>query len=563
MRFQVSRRTLIDLAMGALVVWIVVFWRLGYLSLLDPDEAHYAELTREMIRSQSWLVPLRDGVPFIDKPVLYHWFQAAAQWALGETEFALRLPSACAAVGLLGIVAWAGRALGHREAARNATLMVATTPLTFVLASVGVFDMVYTAFLFGAVACLIVAAATDRGRVEGCGWVLLALAVMVKGPVAGVLVLLFLCALRVNPGTRSLARGLHWVRGASFVALVAAPWFVYMAWVYRAQFLHDYVLAGNLWYLTRPAVFSTRNSDAWFYARTYFGAGFPWSLLACAGGIDAVVSRRALGAAEQALWLWIAVVIAFFSIAGFKLDTYVFPAIPATGLIAALAWERSAQVHRTTAARVAIALAGGVLAVGGAVLAATMFRIDLGLAWSAIVMPIVFVVGGLTVIVRLQQGGHSASVSPLIAVLLAAYALVVLIGFPVLERSRPTASIGRWVNRHTPPDEPIGVYGLDDWRASLRFYSRRPLIGLQTPTEVTRFLGQGGGRYVLMLRSDARGFRANGFPLRRLGGRPAIVGRSGKFIRKQVWGRIVVTTADTSLLLADADNEPEIDLPDN
>ena len=429
MHFRMSRRTLFELTVWAVVVWIVVFWRLGYLSLLDPDEAHYAELTREMIRSHSWLVPLRDGVPFIDKPVLYHWFQAAAQWAFGETEFALRLPSACAAVGLFGTVAWAGRALGHRAVARNAALMVATTPLTFVLASLGVFDMVYTAFLFGAVACLIVAAATERSRVEGCGWVLLALAVMVKGPVAGALVLLFLGALWVNPGTRSMARGLHWMRGASFVALVAAPWFAYMAWVYRAQFLHDYVLAGNLWYLTRPAEFSTRNSDAWFYARTYFGAGFPWSLLACAGGIDALWSRRALGAVEQALWLWIAVVIAFFSIAGFKLDTYVFPAIPATGLIAALAWDRSYQVHRTTAARIAIVLAGGVLALGGGVLAVTMFRIDLGLAWNAVMVPVVLVAGGITVMVRLRHVDHSASVSPLIAVLLAAYALMVMVGF--------------------------------------------------------------------------------------------------------------------------------------
>src|SRR5215210_2721344 len=57
------------------VVWTVVFWRLGYLSLLDPDEAHYAQLTREMMRSRRWLVPLLDGAPFIDKPVLFHWLQ--------------------------------------------------------------------------------------------------------------------------------------------------------------------------------------------------------------------------------------------------------------------------------------------------------------------------------------------------------------------------------------------------------------------------------------------------------------------------------------------------------
>jgi len=70
------------------ISWIVVFWRLGYSSLVDPDEAHYAELTREMLQSGNWLVPLLDGKPFIDKPVLFHWLQGASVLLLGETEFA-------------------------------------------------------------------------------------------------------------------------------------------------------------------------------------------------------------------------------------------------------------------------------------------------------------------------------------------------------------------------------------------------------------------------------------------------------------------------------------------
>ena len=96
--------------------WIVVFWRLGYPSLLDPDEAHYAELTREMLRSGSWLVPLLDGKPYIDKPVFFHWLQGASVWLLGETEFAARLPSALAAIAMFGAVRWIGAALLDAEA---------------------------------------------------------------------------------------------------------------------------------------------------------------------------------------------------------------------------------------------------------------------------------------------------------------------------------------------------------------------------------------------------------------------------------------------------------------
>src|SRR5712691_7463907 len=87
----------------AAMAWVVVFGRLGWLSLLDPDEAHYAELTREMIRTRSWLVPLFDGMPFIDKPVLFHWLQMAAVAVCGDSAFALRLPSAIAGIALVWV----------------------------------------------------------------------------------------------------------------------------------------------------------------------------------------------------------------------------------------------------------------------------------------------------------------------------------------------------------------------------------------------------------------------------------------------------------------------------
>ena len=56
----------------AVTCWIVVFWRLGYLPLFDPDEAHYAQITREMSAAHQWIVPLLEKKPYIDKPVLFH-----------------------------------------------------------------------------------------------------------------------------------------------------------------------------------------------------------------------------------------------------------------------------------------------------------------------------------------------------------------------------------------------------------------------------------------------------------------------------------------------------------
>jgi 4-amino-4-deoxy-L-arabinose transferase-like glycosyltransferase len=209
LRWIRSRETK-ELLTWGVVIWVVVFWRLGYVSLLDPDEAHYAQLTREMVRARQWLIPTLDGVPFIDKPVLYHWLQAAAESLFGETEFALRLPSAVAAIGLIWTVRWLGQSFATRRVGNLAALFFATTPLTFALASIGVFDMLYTAFLFGAIGTLLIASATGQRRLECVGWLLLALAVMTKGPVAVLLVVLFGIALTARRDTRSLVTGLCW-----------------------------------------------------------------------------------------------------------------------------------------------------------------------------------------------------------------------------------------------------------------------------------------------------------------------------------------------------------------
>jgi 4-amino-4-deoxy-L-arabinose transferase-like glycosyltransferase len=535
------------------VIGVVVFWRLGYVSLLDPDEAHYAQLTREMVGTRQWLIPTLEGVPFIDKPVLYHWLQAAAEWLFGENEFALRLPSAIAAVVLIWTVRWIGQSVADRSVGNRAALFFATTPLTFALASIGVFDMLYTAFLFGAIGSLLVASSTGRRRLEYLGWPLLALAVMTKGPVALVLALLFAVALVVRRDTRPLVRNLHWELGLLFVALVASPWFLYMTITFGRRFVRDYLLGGNLYYFTRPAAFSSRDSGLWFYMRSYFGGCFPWSLLLTAAAIDTWRTRRVISPFERALWVWIALILVFFSIAGFKLDTYIFPVAPATGLVLALAWRWSKQ-EMPQSIGMALWIVAAAFVVAGGVLWATMFRINLELSSRAVLLPCALISGGLILGWHLKRAIRPLA-WVLIAVMVSVYGVVLIEGLPVLERSRPTAPLGRWLARHAPADAPVGVYGLDDWRGSIRFYSRRHLQILHDQSEVREFFDRYPDSYALMLARDYRRLRSAGIPLGAIGGRRAIVGRSGKYIRKQIWDRIVVTTppvVDAELVLSDS-----------
>src|ERR1700686_3005645 len=86
------------LAASALLLFVVLFWRLGAPSFWDPDEAHYAETTRELITSGDWLFPYYIAPPFFAKPILFHWLQAIPMAIAGPTELAARFVPALAAL---------------------------------------------------------------------------------------------------------------------------------------------------------------------------------------------------------------------------------------------------------------------------------------------------------------------------------------------------------------------------------------------------------------------------------------------------------------------------------
>jgi 4-amino-4-deoxy-L-arabinose transferase-like glycosyltransferase len=445
----------------------------------------------------------------------------------------------------MGVVWWLGTRLFSRNNGERGAIMFATVPLTFALASIGQLDMVYAAFLFGGLACLLVSALEHRSSIQYAGYVLIALAAMVKGPVALVLVALFFVAALLWSGrTRTLVRQLHWIRGLTIALVVASPWFLWMAWHFGDAFIRQYVIAGNLWYFTNPATFSTRRMPHTFYLRIFLAAFFPWSLLVVGRLIDAIRSsrREPLPVEEVLLWLWTFVVIGFFSAARFKLDHYIFPAAPACCLLAARAWPQISNIRAARWTKIsAIAIAVS-LVILGLICSVVLFRINLGLDAEALSLPIALTVGGVILIRELTRRHASPERSFAVAfiTLLGVYGSVVFVGLPVLERSRPTAPLARWIAHNTPSHTPVGIYRTHDWRASVRYYVDRPVTPLENTEDLRRFLEPSPGAHVVMIDRDLETVRREGVDLECVIERPAIVGRTGKYFRRQVWGKLVV-----------------------
>ncbi len=538
------------------VCWVVVFWKLSGPALMDPDEAHYAQLTREMLRAGNWMIPLLDGLPYIDKPVLFHWLQGLAIAVLGETETAMRLPSAVAAIALFWITRWTGEQLFDDRVGVRAWLMLATLPMTFLLGSIGVFDMVFTVLLFGAIALALVSAFRQRPRLQYGAYVLLSLAVMTKGPVALVLAgVFFLVGLGCGREARTALLSLRWITGGVMAVVLSLPWFVWMYFALGWHFVHQYALAGNLYYVTQPQSFSNRAFNHTLYISTFFAGFFPWSLVVLAGAADTFRRWRAkvrIPPEELLLWAWAAMIFVFFSLARFKVDRYVYPAAPACCLLAARAWLSVSvgrpdlvQARDKIFARWSVAVLGFTLVAVGAIAGFSLFDLGLELPTATVLMPIGLAAVGLVVLVTIIR---RRAVSPvlfgtLVATLLLIYACVAAFGLPVLERTRPTAVVAESLRPKLAAGEQVGLYRLEKWRFSLRYYLERPVNRLQNPADLREFLNRRGG-YVLMLDEDFARLRKDGIKLRAVAERPAVTGTTGKGLRRQNWGALVVATSD-------------------
>src|SRR3954452_8531904 len=79
--------------------------------LLDPDEGLHAAIAQEMVQRGDYVTPTFLGEPFLDKPILFFWAEAASLRAFGNREFAVRLPPLLFGVAGMLSVALLGRSL--------------------------------------------------------------------------------------------------------------------------------------------------------------------------------------------------------------------------------------------------------------------------------------------------------------------------------------------------------------------------------------------------------------------------------------------------------------------
>lgn len=494
------------LVLAAVLLFTVLFWRLGEPAFWDPDEAHYAETTREMIATGDWWAPYYNEQPFFDKPVLFHQLQGASMLVFGQDELGARMLPALAALFLIGITAWFGAAMISIDAGILAGLMLAASPGVFGLARYAILDTLFTMFVFGGAALFAVAALRDRRSLQWPGYICIALAVLTKGPIGLVLCgVALLVATAVSADLRRRLLGLDWVAGLALVAALAAPWFVYMYVRFHQDFVNGYFLDENVRLFT-----SSRFGNQprfWFYFQILAVGFLPWTGVIVGRAIDdarAAMRKERLDAVEILLWAWTIAIVGFFTLSTFKLDHYVFPAAPSLCLLCARAWfdvRMNPQSGRHAASRIGVYAAGPLLVVIG--VACGYFLVArLALPPLAMAIPVALTTAGLAMIAgHVVRGGRLPQV-PWFATMaiLVTYLGLVYYVMPAIERQKVVDDVAAWVAEHATPEDRVASYRLNRWTPSFRFHVGRHMTFLEDYDEAASFFAKPAPFFCVMRR---------------------------------------------------------------
>lgn len=462
---------------------------LGGYPLFDPDEGRNAEVAREMAETNDYVLPHLDGLPYLDKPVVYFAAAAAVMEVLGPTETAARLPAYLFTLAtLIVVIRFAQRRWGS-DAGWLAALALATMPLVLAYARTTIFDSALAC-------CTTVAILAFWDERPVLAWAAIGLGAITKGPVAILVPLITLVPYSLMTG-RSVRR-LFPLAGLGVFALVALPWFLAVS--HRIPEFPHYVFVRETFERVTTTRFH-RTAPFWYYLPILPVAAFPWILPALGRWKNwrwAWLARRMNPHAQEAMLLacWVLGPLLFFTLNQSKLPQYMLPLMPPFALAAARRLTRRASelgggIGEGATERVYAAIAA---TAGLALASLTLWLpapISLTPAERAAIPPTALALGIalLASAAMVWYGGRTGHPRPALAIM--GFALPVII-MPIVSgrlldavgEDRSAATLAS-VIQNTGPRE-TEVIGVSAFPTSLPFYLRHPIpVATATGRELT------------------------------------------------------------------------------
>jgi 4-amino-4-deoxy-L-arabinose transferase-like glycosyltransferase len=455
------------------VVVIAMAMRLGGHPLFDADEGRNAAVAREMAETNDYVMPRLNGLPYLDKPIVYFAAEAAMMEVLGPTEVAARLPAYLFTLATAAVIFFFARRAWGGDVSWLAPILFLSMPLTIAFARTVIFDSALTFFVTVALAAFYFAVEERNRRWSMLAWTAMGFAMITKGPVTFVLVLFVAIPFGV---WRKGARYLFSLWGLVLFAAVIAPW-VYGVTQVVPDFL-EYVLI-----IETAARMATdqleRTGPPWYFVPYFLAGAAPWSIVA-------LVSWKRFRRPDPAVVYWLlalAIPFLFFSISQSKRPQYILPLMVPLALLLARVWEDV----RTRAAAIGFAVVGAIFFAGSFVVHRTKMRPELMRVAdeSAMMLGIVFLIGaGAALWLKRRDLVLIALTLPIV--------LMPALTTPVMRAIGERRSAKEFVAELTPHLTPsTHVIGIEAFSGSMSFYLRERI------TVVTRDASEMTSNYLV------------------------------------------------------------------
>jgi 4-amino-4-deoxy-L-arabinose transferase-like glycosyltransferase len=508
-----ERRRLLFLLLGAALLFGA---GIGRRALWNPNEPVYGEGVREMIARGDYFLPYVNGTIYSDKPILYFWAMlAACKLGGGLSEAALRIPSVAGGVLSVLLVYLFGRRIFGIRAGFLAAACLATSVMFWWHSQYVQMDQMLSFLMAGSLVLFFCAKETagPGALLMVLSGVLMGLAFLTKGPV-GVVVpaaAMGVYLLAVKEWRWIFRREIAWMAAAC--AVVAAPWYVSLAFTGHQAVLADFFIRHNLDRATDPF---NHAQPFWYYLPRLFSDLFPWSLLlpaAFAAPVRNELERRGRLFAT----VWFAAVFVLFSAAGSKRGVYLLPLYPAAALLTGKLLDEVLSGGAPPAFRrwtrvvmgfLGIFLCAAFVAAAGLALwpapngvrrAEVVALLPLGLGALA---------GGAAILLSLRRWRLLTAVAALILCMSGIYLYADLVALKLADRYKSPVAFCRKVAAAVGPEDEIRSHGLWRWDSSYLFYTGRLMPQIHSREETEEYLSQGRKVYLVVESSDMDRFLA-------------------------------------------------------
>jgi 4-amino-4-deoxy-L-arabinose transferase-like glycosyltransferase len=520
-----GRRVLLAVLLAAAIC--PYFIDLGGSAIWDANEAFYVETPREMIERADYISPSFNYEPRFNKPVLSYWIVAAFYRLFGISVAVQRVPIAIGGIVLVAVAFFLARVAESRSAGSRrieapiwAALGLAVSPRLLMFAR-RIFIDVYISMFMGLTLLFFAAAERYESRRRFfliLMYVSVGLGMLTKGPVAVVLpALVFILYLAVHGELRRL-REIRLPEGLAIVLAIVVPWYAELYRRYGWTYITSFFVGENLERFTEgTGVLVSRGP--WFYLPVVIGDSFPWSIfLLPAAAIWFLDRRRNQTVPDPGfrirtlMWLWVFVIVGFFSLSAAKQDLYIFPIVPAVAALAGCAIARAIdstghEIAVKPSVRATAAIAGFVLAIVGAGLLILLQAVgSIYVLQGILTTAFIALIGGLVILLLAVRRWIAGAAIAVCVTMIVFNWIFVLRTLPSFEAYKPVPAFADLLRDRAQPDDEVATYNTA--MPSLVYYLKRQVAVVFDERIAAALLESGRGTYIVMPSEDYDRVRA-------------------------------------------------------